>query len=316
MTPPSPGYIQLFPTLHCNQQCSFCFNRGITRQPGGLTAAGLEQLVRRIAEAGIPALDILGGEPTLHRDLYGLLGSAVEYGLRVTMSTNGSDPAALRRIRHSFGDSVAIGISLNGEPVSAGLHDFIVAYRPLLKSLYEPRSRLLRQRLRAYAGLAGTTYYLLYRDALTSEDLGRSIPLPRFLDAARSLRKRYAGIDTVYCSGFIPNATDHSLTESARCPAGSAKLSVMPDGSVYPCYLLFRHKEFMLGNILTDDIAGILAHPALDWFRTFAGNRCPDTGCRLFSRCRGGCPAVSLLVCSDLTAPDPRCIRPAIGGGR
>ena len=37
------------------------------------------------------------------------------------------------------------------------------------------------------------------------------------------------------------------------CPAGSRDFSIAPDGNVYSCHLLYRHPQFYLGNILSDD---------------------------------------------------------------
>ena len=93
----------------------------------------------------------------------------------------------------------------------------------------------------------------------------------------------------------------------ARCPAGAMKLSIMPDGSAYPCYLLFGRPEFRLGNILTDGLNPLLENPILAFFRTFEGNKCLNSECGLHSSCRGGCPAVSLLVSGHIDTPDPRC---------
>jgi radical SAM protein with 4Fe4S-binding SPASM domain len=78
--------------------------------------------------------------------------------------------------------------------------------------------------------------------------------------------------------------------QHVRCPAGTTKLTVMPDGTVYPCYLLARHDEFMLGNMFYDDFEKIWKNPILDFFRNFEKNNCINTNCELFSSCHGGCP--------------------------
>ena len=122
------------------------------------------------------------------------------------------------------------------------------------------------------------------------------------------IKKRYGNIKGVFCSCFIPDTATNPVLEYVRCPAGTTKFSVLPDGSVYPCYLFFRHKEFRLGNIFEDDFSIIRTNPVLNFFREFRGNACPNAGCEIFSLCHGGCPAVSLLINGDLRAPDPRCV--------
>jgi radical SAM protein with 4Fe4S-binding SPASM domain len=114
-------------------------------------------------------------------------------------------------------------------------------------------------------------------------------------------------IKGVFCSGFIADTQEYPVLTHVRCPAGTTKLSVMPDGTAYPCYLLFRNREFNLGNLLVDDFETIWNNPILDIFRQFKGNPCRDTYCELRPACHGGCPALSLLILNDITAPDPRC---------
>lgn len=40
---------------------------------------------------------------------------------------------------------------------------------------------------------------------------------------------------------------------SSGCPAGCSDFSIGPDGSIYPCQLLFGNKRFLLGNIFQND---------------------------------------------------------------
>ena len=134
------------------------------------------------------------------------------------------------------------------------------------------------------------------------------MPFYRFYDELMELKRRFKGVEGVFCTGFICHDDDPSILKSVRCPAGTAKLSVLPDGSVYPCYLFFHYKEFELGNILKDDFRKIWENPILTYFRTFSGNSCPESTCTLFTSCHGGCPAVSYIFKKNLALTDPRCI--------
>jgi radical SAM protein with 4Fe4S-binding SPASM domain len=111
----------------------------------------------------------------------------------------------------------------------------------------------------------------------------------------------------VYCSGFLPDIEHYPELSQTRCPAGTTKLGVMPDGSVYPCNLFFGKKEFFLGNILTDPFESIWSHEVLAFFRSVTENPCLVRHCTVRSECHGGCPAHSLFITGDLAAPDPRC---------
>ena len=148
----------------------------------------------------------------------------------------------------------------------------------------------------------------IFRDPLSAADLDDCLSYPEFADRLSALRREYPVSEGVVCGGFVPRGAYGGLSRAERCPAGTTKLSVLPDGSVYPCYLLFGRPEFRLGNLVEEPLGSILASPQLAFFRTFPGNVCPRRGCGHHAACRGGCPAVSLLVCGDLAAPDPRCV--------
>lgn len=299
-------YIQFYPTFRCNLSCGFCFNRGISNEKEiGLN--DFKTLVGAISDIGVRELDILGGEPTLHPDFIRLLDIAHKSGLKTTISTNGTNVKLLEEAALKFkGDSIKIGISLNSDVIQEDLHRLIIKYRPILKSIYK-RSRSFPETAKEFLGLSDIDYYLLYMDVLSEDDLTENVPFYNFFFMLGGLKHKHQNIDGVFC-GFIVDDEKRHVLQNVRCPAGTTKLSVMPDGSVYPCYLFFRHERFRLGNVLTDNFVEIWNHPILDYFRRFKGNRCPNKLCSLFSSCHGGCPSLGFIFHGDLDSPDPRCV--------
>ena len=300
-------YVQFFPTFRCNASCSFCFNRGISAGPD-IEVADFIRLADILAGEGISEIDMLGGEPTLHPELLSLVDIACAKGLDVSISSNGSNLACLKALSENFDqERLKIGISLNDTPSDESLSAYIDEYRPILKSV-ATTGRFLPSSAGRFIDLPGVSYYAIFMDTLHSADLQNSLSFPRFYRQLNDFKGRHESVEGVYCSCFLPDIENYPVLQGARCPAGTTKLSVMPDGSVYPCYLLFQRPEFRLGNILHDNFMDIIKRPVLDYFRTFMGNRCPDTFCEFLSRCHGGCPAVSLMITGDPDAPDPRCI--------
>lgn len=308
MYPQRPHYIQFYPTLRCNLSCSFCFNRGLSAMPD-ITFRDFDRLVATIARSGVGEMDILGGEPTLHPELGRMADILYSHKMKTTISTNGCGNLHVLEAVHkkSYGDLIKIGVSLNSAPVSKDLHEYLMKHRPMLKSVYT-RKQGIPEAARKYIAQPGTEYYLLYMDVVDKDSLGDSLPFYDFYRDLNALREAHKGIRGVFCSGFIPDTDEYPLLAKARCPAGTTKLSVLPDGTVYPCYLLFRNSEFALGNLLVDDFGTIWNNPVLDIFRQFKVNPCRDSCCGLRPDCRGGCPALSLLISNDITAPDPRCM--------
>ena len=82
-------------------------------------------------------LDLLGGEPTLHPRLEGLVAALAARGMRATLSTNGrGDLALLERLEERFGrETLRVGVSVNDDEVPAPLRDYIARRSPMVKSV-------------------------------------------------------------------------------------------------------------------------------------------------------------------------------------
>ncbi len=275
-----------------------------------MTSDRIPDFLRILSNVGIHELDILGGEPTLYVNLFNIIEIARHRGINVFLSTNGSNPAMLEELskRHPDRERFRLGVSLNKEYIAHELHDFILRYKPVLKGVVSNK-RVISEAVKPLLQNPDIKYYLLFMDTVSMTDLAASLSFPEYLSILQNLKKGSKNIEGVYCGGFINSFSDSSVLQKIRCPAGTTKLSVMPDGSVYPCYLFFRHRGYNLGNIFYDDFSKFWGSPVLEFFRRFDGNKCPLRKCELFEKCHGGCPAISLLLCNDLEAPDPRCFQ-------
>jgi radical SAM protein with 4Fe4S-binding SPASM domain len=275
-----------------------------------MEASDFARLTDILSGAGIGEIDILGGEPTLHTELDTLIEIAFSRGFSISMSTNGSNVPVLIRLSEEFDRSrLAVGISLNGKPPGEELSAYIKGHKPLLKSVCT-KQLFMPESAPGFLGIPGIRYYAIFMDTLSAADLENSLSFPQYYMALQSVQRKFENVEGVFCSGFITDNNDPASVKNFRCPAGTEKLSVMPDGSAYPCYLLFGRPEFRLGNILNDSLNKILKSPLLGFFRNFEKNNCPESACEYFSVCHGGCPALSLMLYGDLDAADPRCSNP------
>jgi radical SAM protein with 4Fe4S-binding SPASM domain len=302
-----PSYIQFYPTLNCNYSCPFCFNRNLPELKD-IDVNDFNSILLTLKHLGIDHIDMLGGEPSLHPDLLQLIDLIHHNGLKTTISTNGTHIDLLTDISKTYPKkSVRIGVSLNCEKVSDDLHTYIITFKPILKSIYS-RQRTLPKSCEAYIGMPGIEYFLLFMDIMNQNDVKYSVPFYRFYHDILKLKKSIQNINGVFCSGFIPDSNYYPELEFVRCPAGTTKLSLLPNGDMYPCYLFFQFPEFRLGNILVDDFDAIWQDSILNHFRIFKKNNCPKTACLLFHSCHGGCPALSYIFYNTLNGPDPRCV--------
>ncbi len=298
-----PDYIQFYPTLRCNQSCEFCFNRSMPFLPD-MSFDDFKVMLEKLVTLRVRTLDIMGGEPTLHPQIIDIVREAVQCGLNVNISSNGTNTGVLEDLLDT-GNNVTVGLSINDRESLDRLTGFIQKGRVVVKSVFHPvKDETLIHDILA---LRPKKIYLIYRDALDRKDLHETVPFHQFVSIVKE-RFGPSQAGTVFCSGFIPDSANYPELAQVRCPAGTTKLGVMPDGSVYPCNLFFGRKEFLLGNILRDPFESIWNHKALAYFRSAPGKDCPKTTCELHARCHGGCPAHSITYTGTLSATDPRCV--------
>jgi radical SAM protein with 4Fe4S-binding SPASM domain len=267
-----------------------------------MTPEAFRTMLDRLRAFSVTTLDIIGGEPTIHPGILRFISEANNRGLRVNLSSNGTDSKLLEEIMKTC-DRVAVGVSINDRETLDRLKEFIEKKHHVVKTVYKrPVDYAL---IADILSLKPKKLYLIYRDAITPEELDETVPFPQYMnDTAARFNPQEVGM--VYCSGFTPDAAYPELSK-VRCPAGTTKLGVMPDGSVYPCNLFFGRAGFLLGNILVDSFETIWNHRVLAFFRTYTENNCPQSSCELHPRCHGGCPAQAFNLAGDLSAPDPRC---------
>jgi radical SAM protein with 4Fe4S-binding SPASM domain len=102
-------------TRTCNLRCVHCYSDSYAQKyDGELTHAQALANIDDIAAFKVPALLFSGGEPLARPDTLNLMEYAMQKGLRVTLSTNGTliDEAAAARLKKI--GTTYVGISLDG----------------------------------------------------------------------------------------------------------------------------------------------------------------------------------------------------------
>jgi pyruvate formate lyase activating enzyme len=118
-----PGRLAaVFFTSGCNFSCGFCHNAPLMgRRRKGLSRERVAQACAKFKADWVTGVVISGGEPTLHKELPGLIRFFKEAGLAVKLDTNGSHPDRLARCLPLV-DYVAMDIKtgLSGYPELTG----------------------------------------------------------------------------------------------------------------------------------------------------------------------------------------------------
>ena len=331
MDRPLPEYIQLYPTIRCNQQCSFCFNdAGVpsTTSSANMPRDKASKLLDVMETHNIRELDIMGGEPFMLFWMPDFIREAIGRNCAVNISTNGSLTAQIKKLDGINSNLLTIGISLEGSSQTAhdrltGSHNFSAAIEslqwlmksrlnPLVKTVVTTDTAVDIQSIIDVIRRNGVRrYFLIHADHFSHDVSFREKILSyeeflRLTDKAISAN-RDMEVARVTASCFNGKAAELKI----RCTGGTKKIAVMPDGSVFPCNLFQAFPEFRLGNIFSDTVPYIMSHQQLKLFRTHSNNLCPVSDCGYRNNCTGGCPAHGYYYSGNPDAPDIRCLTSA-----
>lgn len=97
----------------CNFRCPYCHNAELVLKPASLSTMSREAFLEflDVRRGFLEAVCITGGEPLMHEDVGGLLGSIKGKGFLVKIDTNGAYPERLRElIMEGLVDFVAMDV--------------------------------------------------------------------------------------------------------------------------------------------------------------------------------------------------------------
>jgi radical SAM protein with 4Fe4S-binding SPASM domain len=271
-------------------------------------------------------IDIMGGEPLLMEWMPDFIRAAIRRGFSVNLSTNGSRAEILMELKDVPPSKFIAGISLEGD--AAERHDYLTGssnfqrtvqnlrllvshgFDPLVKTVVSTDTKESLQKIADLLRDIGVSrHFLIHMDVLSRDEtiISKGLGYVDFLTCFESLKAANPGreIFKVHASCFSSNM----LPANTRCAGGVLKLSLLPDGSVFPCNLFHTMSGFYLGNIFRDDFSAIWNHPKLAFFREFRGNNCPREDCSNRIDCTGGCPALSCFHYGAVDGPDIRCMQ-------
>ena len=82
----------------CNFRCPFCHNTDLVLHPDTMEEIPLEHIVLNLRKykKWVDRVVITGGEPTIHMDLFHIIGQIRSEGIKIKLDTNGSSPFMLK----------------------------------------------------------------------------------------------------------------------------------------------------------------------------------------------------------------------------
>jgi len=329
---PPPKYLVLEITNRCNLNCIHCSVRANERLDNELTTTEWKDLITTLAEMGVEAVGLSGGEPLLRNDVFDLASHALDQGLLVGLVTNGLllNRGIVEKIKKM---NLDVQISLDGSmPL---YHDKIRNREGSFDNILK-KVRLLKEEGVKFTVAAVATAHN-YKDLpellRLSEKIGaRSFRVQPFFPVGRgSLHKEELDLDhgmTKFISSYLIEAKEASEIEvggfyfqfalepeqpviaqpceDGACSAGYNFAGVTHDGYAYPCSHIWQVAE---DNIRDKPFPWIWENSRI--FNFFRSLQRADTSktcqsCIYFSKCKGGCKAMNILD-GHFREPDRHC---------
>jgi mycofactocin radical SAM maturase len=313
-------------TYACNLACVHCLSSSGRRDPGELSPPEARAVVDDLAAMQVFYVNIGGGEPMLRPDFFDLVGYAVDRGVGVKFSTNGTRMTRERARQLAAMEYLDVQVSIDGataatnDPVR-GAGSFAAARRAM--------DNLAAAGFGAFKiSVVVTRHNVAELDALAAlaDSYGAQLRLTRLRPSGRGvdswddLHPTAAQQRTLYHwlserpgiltgdSFFHLSALGEPLEGLNLCGAGRVVCLIDPVGDVYACPFVID-REFLAGNVR--DRGGF---PAV--WRTsalFSSLREPQSAgacasCGSFDACRGGCMAAKFFTGLPLDGPDPECV--------
>lgn len=325
-------YFQWHLTERCNRACKHCYQDGNPTKElplnDLLTILNLmEEAVSKWGKRG--TISLTGGEPFIRRDDLHAIMDQIDRTDSFTyydILTNGSliaDSEARALTEHKKLRRVQVsleGATAESNDAVRGLGSFdatVDAMRRLRAagisvSVMTTITRANKDEIPAMVALLGregaTTFAL---ERLIPEGSGTAISdlvlspieLQQVYEVAHRIAINQPPVRLLLYRPLFALLAPENPTVGALCSAGNNALTIMPDGTVYPC----RRLPIPIGNVLTDGFYKIWYGSEVLWrIRNPQILNVKCRGCALLTQCRG-CRAMAYFMTGDYMAEDPQC---------
>jgi mycofactocin radical SAM maturase len=314
-------------TYGCNLACIHCLSSSGRRDPRELSTAEARSVIDELSDMQVFYVNIGGGEPTIRPDFYELVSYAVERGVGVKFSTNGTTIDPARAAQLAAMDYVDVQISIDG--ADAETND-AVRGRGSFASARRAMDHLAAAGFGPFKiSVVATRHNVPQLDAFEAlaESYGAQLRLTRLRPSGRGAdtwNELHPTADqqvTLYRwlldrpgvltgdSFFHLSALGEPLPGLNLCGAGRVVCLIDPVGDVYACPFVL-HPEFKAGSVR--EAGGFRAvwksSPLFTDLRQ-EGSAGACASCGSYDACQGGCMAAKFFTGLPLDGPDPECVQ-------
>lgn len=315
------GYftLQWHITHRCNLRCVHCYQDDYTAfESRDSLSRILEQYKELLGEYGFKGhINITGGEPLTHPELFWLLSETRKLGMTAAVLTNGTligrrEAKALKSCGVDY-----VQVSLDGtrkvhdkirgngsfDQALSGIRELIAQDIDVTASFTAQRGNLGElKKLARFCGNTGVNKLWFDRVIIQKDEDTGNLSLSakeykKLCKTAAALNKKHL-ISCARSLQFIPCAEKQIYS----CTAGKSLLAVLADGSVMPC----RRLPITVGNVNNNSLLEIYNSAELQQLRDAPiPKQCG--GCEYKELCRGGAKCVSYAKAGRYDISDPDC---------
>ena len=316
----SPGCAVWEVTLACNLNCLHCGSSAGKARPNELSTKEALKLCNDLAEIGTHEVCLMGGEPLIRKDWYGIAKEIKDLGMKLSIISNGFNINDEIISKFKKLDPHAISTSLDGANAEThdkirgrkGSFDQVINYLKMSRDADLPTSAITTVSKLNFQELPEIKDLLF--DRLIAWQIQTASPIGRFPkklvlteDDFYSLGLFIANLKQKYSSRQMPVIGAHCFgyfsknipsiaiyPEWRGCQAGISIIGIQSDGCIKGC--LSTPDEYIEGNIRETSIIDFWNDPnSFSYNRNFKkedlGPLCKD--CKYGDKCMGGCMSTS-----------------------
>jgi len=332
-----PFHINFEITNRCNHGCYFCSAELRKYCRKDLPTRDIIRIISKIANEDVYSVFLTGGEPLLRKDLPLIIKECLDYGINVSLSTNGvmADEKTSKLVASAGLEEIQVSIHAPNE-----IHDKMVGVEGAIEGALKGLKNLIEAGFSVIVAAVPTkmNHPLLPELAERVQQMGaRCFRVLRLMPHSRSvleqivpyremqmLVKRLSGFAhrlnnfaaSIHTSaGFSTEAYDLEHWEkilhplSHTCSAGKVTMGIMANGDCVPC-LEIKNPKMICGNILHQSFSEIWDSKPMSLLRLATPDkyrgRCEE--CELKWTCYSArCVAYNLE--GDILGDDVSCYR-------
>ncbi len=313
-------------TYGCNLACVHCLSSSGRRDPRELTREEARHVIDELHDLQVFYVNIGGGEPMLRPDFFDLIGYAVQRGVGVKFSTNGTMLTRAAADTLAGMDYIDVQVSIDG--ADAATNDAIRGH-----GSYAAARRAMDNLVAAGFGpfkisIVVTRHNISQLDDFEhlAESYGAQLRVTRLRPSGRGadtwaelhptqeqqrvLHRWLLDRPSVLTgdSFFHLSALGEPLPGLNLCGAGRVVCLIDPIGDVYACPFVL-HEQFRAGSVRSaGGFAGVWRESPLFVSLREPGSAGACSSCGSYDACRGGCMASKFFTGLPLDGPDPECV--------